>query len=82
MVVDHNLVTGRKPDDIPVFVRAGAVLALLPDDVDSLSPYGRELPDRRDVLAFPAGPGGPAGWKVAVPGARPGINPGNQDQVT
>ena len=48
------------PDDIPVFVRAGAVLALLPDDVDSLSPYGQELPDRRDVLAFPAGPG--QGW--------------------
>jgi hypothetical protein len=41
------------PDDIPVFVRAGAVLSLLPDDVDSLSPYAAPLPDRRQVLAFP-----------------------------
>jgi hypothetical protein len=44
---------GVGPDDIPVFVRAGAVLSLLPDDVDSLSPYAAPLPDRRHVLAFP-----------------------------
>jgi hypothetical protein len=41
-------------DDIPVFVRAGAVLGLLPDDVDSLSPYAPEPEDRRDILAFPS----------------------------
>jgi len=40
------------PDDIPVFVRGGAILALLPDDVVSLSPYAPDLPDRRSVLAF------------------------------
>jgi alpha-glucosidase (family GH31 glycosyl hydrolase) len=54
------------PDDIPVFVRAGAVVSLLPDDVDSLSPYAPELPDRRHILAFPrvdwAGALGPDHW--------------------
>jgi hypothetical protein len=45
------------PDDIPVFVRCGAVLGLLPDDVVSLSPYAPDLPDRRTVLAFPAAAG-------------------------
>jgi alpha-glucosidase len=48
------------PDDIPVFVRAGAVLALLPEDVGSLSPYAPEPADRRTVLAFPGEPG--HGW--------------------
>ena len=43
------------PDDVPVFVRAGAVLALLPDDVFSLSPYTPAVPDRRGVRAFPSG---------------------------
>jgi alpha-glucosidase (family GH31 glycosyl hydrolase) len=41
------------PDQIPVFIRAGAAVALLPDDVRSLSPYAPELPDRRHVLAIP-----------------------------
>jgi alpha-glucosidase len=45
------------PDDIPVFVRAGAVLSLLPEDVDSLSPYAPDLGDRRDVLAVAGDPG-------------------------
>ena len=45
------------PDDIPVFVRGGATLALLPDDVVSLSPYAPDLPDRRNVMAFPGQPG-------------------------
>jgi hypothetical protein len=40
-----------------VFVRAGAVLSLLPDDVDSLSPYAAELEDRRTVLAVAGDPG-------------------------
>jgi sulfoquinovosidase len=44
------------PDDIPVFARCGAVLALLPEDTTSLSPYAPEPDDRRSVLAFPAGP--------------------------
>ena len=54
------------PDDIPVFVRAGAVLALLPDEVRSLSPYAPAIPDSRELLAVPgaagqawAGPLGP-----------------------
>jgi alpha-glucosidase len=45
------------PDDIPVFVRAGAVLALLPEDVDSLSPYVAGPDDRRNVLALVGEPG-------------------------
>jgi len=45
------------PDDIPVFVRAGAVLALLPEDVGSLSPYAPEPADHRSVLAVPGEPG-------------------------
>jgi|SRR5271166_1591943 len=43
------------PDDIPVFVRAGTVLGLLPDDVQSLSPYAPAVENRRTVLAFPSG---------------------------
>ena len=42
-------------DDIPVFVRAGAVLGLLPAHVKSLSPYAPAVENRRDVLAFPWG---------------------------
>ena len=47
-------VTGLEvgPHDIPVFVRSGAVLALLPEDTDSLSPYAPEPGDRRSVLAI------------------------------
>jgi hypothetical protein len=45
------------PDDIPVFVRAGAVLALLGENVGSLSPYAPRPADRRTVLAFPGEPG-------------------------
>jgi sulfoquinovosidase len=41
------------PDDIPVFARCGAVLALLPEDTMSLSPYAPGPDDRRSVLAFP-----------------------------
>jgi hypothetical protein len=48
------------PDDIPVFVRVGAVLALLPEDVGSLGPYAPEPASRRTVLAVPGGPG--QGW--------------------
>ena len=50
-------------DDFPVLVRSGAVLGLLPDDVDGLSGWAAPLPDRRRVLAFPgpdwSGPLGP-----------------------
>jgi hypothetical protein len=45
------------PDDIPVFARSGAVLALLPDSIGSLSPYAPPPEDRRSVLAFPPDPG-------------------------
>jgi sulfoquinovosidase len=41
------------PDDIPVFLRAGAALALLPEQVRSLSPYAPRLPDQRGILAIP-----------------------------
>ena len=50
-------------DELPLLVRAGAVLPLLPADVDTLAPYGGDggvvnLEDRRDrldLLAFPRG---------------------------
>lgn len=51
-------------EELPLFVRAGAVLALLPPDVDTLAPYGRSirgivhLEERRGerrLLAFPRG---------------------------
>jgi alpha-glucosidase len=45
------------PDDIPVFARAGALVALLPEGTGSLSPYAPALDSRRSVLAFPAAPG-------------------------
>jgi len=58
------------PDDIPVFVRSAATLALLPEEVVSLSPYAPDLPDRRTVLAFPGRAGelgegslGPGLWQ-------------------
>jgi len=51
-------------EELPLFVRAGAVLPLLPADVDTLADYGAGIPglvrlaDRRDrlvLLAFPRG---------------------------
>jgi len=51
-------------DELPLLVRAGAVLPLVPADVDTLAPYGDDdsslvtLADRRDrlaLLAFPRG---------------------------
>lgn len=43
------------PDDICVYARGGSVVALLPDDVDSLSPYAPAPPDRRTLLVNPGG---------------------------
>jgi alpha-glucosidase (family GH31 glycosyl hydrolase) len=40
-------------DRIPVLVRAGAVIGLLPEGVRTLSPYGPALPNHRTVLAWP-----------------------------
>ena len=49
-------------DELPLYVRAGAVLPLLPADVSTLSEYGagavvrlRDRLDRLRLLAFPAG---------------------------
>lgn len=50
-------------DDIPVMVRAGALLPMVPPSVDTLSPYGAANPDvsrlydqpARSLLAFPRG---------------------------
>jgi alpha-glucosidase (family GH31 glycosyl hydrolase) len=50
-------------DELPLMVRAGAVLPLLPADVDTLAPYGpgadavsfRARRNRLDLLAFPRG---------------------------
>ena len=51
-------------EELPLLVRAGAVLAMLPPDVDTLADYGAGAPglvrlaDRRsslDLLAFPRG---------------------------
>ena len=54
--------TVRAPlDEIPLFVRAGAVLALLPPDVQTLTDYGSgvvHMSDRRSelrLIAFPRG---------------------------
>jgi hypothetical protein len=55
--------------EIPLFVRDGAVLGLLSPDVDTLSPYGErssvvsasEREDRRQLLAFPGSP-----WSGAI----------------
>jgi hypothetical protein len=52
------------PDDIPVFARAGALLALLPEDTGSLSPYAPALGSRRSMLAFPAASG--TSWAGAL----------------
>jgi sulfoquinovosidase len=41
-------------DDIPVFVRSGAVLALLAPEHRSLSPYTDDPDDRRSICAYPA----------------------------
>jgi hypothetical protein len=50
------------PDQLPILVRAGAILPLLPADVDTLADYGEATPDlitlrdRRNeivLLAFP-----------------------------
>jgi alpha-glucosidase (family GH31 glycosyl hydrolase) len=47
-------------NQIPLFVRSGAVLPLLPSDVATLSSYGsgvvhlNDRPDRRALLAWPA----------------------------
>jgi alpha-glucosidase (family GH31 glycosyl hydrolase) len=41
------------PDDIPVLVRGGAVIGLLPEGTKSLSPYGPALSHDREVLVFP-----------------------------
>ena len=64
----RKLVGGRRhvlpapEDELPLLVRAGAVLPLLPEDVDTLAPYGGDgvvrLDQRRDrltLLAFPRG---------------------------
>jgi sulfur carrier protein ThiS len=51
-------------DELPLFVRAGAVLVLLPPDVDTLADYGASSPaivrladraDQLELLAFPRG---------------------------
>ncbi len=51
-------------DELPLLVRAGAVLPLLPPDVDTLAPYGgggdglvrlRDRAGRLELLAFPRG---------------------------
>jgi alpha-glucosidase (family GH31 glycosyl hydrolase) len=51
-------------DELPLFVRAGAILPLLPPSVDTLAGYGddvkglvslRDARDRIDLLAFPNG---------------------------
>ncbi len=57
----HRFVVAVGDDEIPLFVRSGAVLSLLSPDVDTLSPYGTEAAvvgaaerdDRRSLLAFP-----------------------------
>jgi alpha-glucosidase (family GH31 glycosyl hydrolase) len=66
-------VTARaRLDELPLYVRAGAAIPMLPADVFTLSDYGAgevvRLADRRDrmrLLAFPTGRGG---WRVELDG--------------
>jgi alpha-glucosidase (family GH31 glycosyl hydrolase) len=72
----RRTVTARaRLDELPLYVRAGAVIPMLPADVFTLSDFGGgevvRLADRRDrmrLLAFPATRGGR--WTVAVVGDR------------
>jgi alpha-glucosidase (family GH31 glycosyl hydrolase) len=69
-------VTARaRLDELPLFVRAGAVIPMLPADVFTLSDFGEgevvRLADRRDrmrLLAFPARSRG--SWRVDINGDR------------
>jgi hypothetical protein len=62
-------------DELPLYVRAGAVIPMLPADVSTLSDFGAgnvvRLADRRDqmrLLAFPARPD--ATWTLNLAGPR------------
>ena len=66
----RSLIVDAPLGEIPLFVRSGAIITLLPVDVDTLSPYGADdvvgIDDRegmRAILAFPgadwSGPLGP-----------------------
>jgi sulfoquinovosidase len=63
LVGGRNLTLPAPLDELPLLVRAGAVLPLLPPDVDTLAPEGSSaglihLAERRDamrLLAFPRG---------------------------
>jgi len=65
-------------DALPLFVRQGAVIPLLPADVATLSPYGAgrvvRLADRRDRMRLLAFPGARnlrnGGWTLHVEGGR------------
>lgn len=71
--------------EIPVWLRGGAVLALLAEEVRSLSPYAPAAAERRDLWVFPMqpwegslGPGldavldeGRRGWMLSVRADRP-----------
>ncbi len=77
-----RLLTGHRParlpapvDELPLLVRAGSVLPLLPADVDTLAPYRGpgvvRLADRRDGCScsrFPAGVAAPA-WGRGASGS-------------
>lgn len=76
----HILTGGRSvtvpapADQLPLFVRAGASIGLLPADVQTLSNYGtgvvhlRDRDDRRTLLAWPA-PGEAGGTAAIADGA-------------
>jgi hypothetical protein len=61
----HTVTVPAPLAQLPLFVRAGATIPLLPADVDTLAGYGRarglvHLADRRNrrrLLAFPGAPG-------------------------
>jgi len=63
----REAVLAAPQDELPLLVRAGSVLPLLPADVDTLSPYGapgvtslHERAGEMRLLAFPRGRGGAA----------------------
>ena len=77
---ERALTVAAPLEELPMFIRAGAVLPLLPADVDTLSGYGSapglvhatDREDRRTLLAFPRGRSrsalGPGEWVDSAAG--------------
>ena len=73
----RGVIVGAPLEEIPLFVRSGSVIPLLPADVETLADYGdddvvrlADRPDERTLLAFPdvdwSGPLGPGETMTAT----------------